>query len=106
MKLIATVILNAMLLTGCASHRPVGDAEMLTFITDGQTTRTEILLQLGQPSASFEAERILTYRIGGDERRGYFVRELQMSWSETNYSLVLVFGPDSILQSHSLIRVR
>ena len=105
-KLVAAVLLMIVLASGCMGQKIVGNPELLTFIADGQTTRTEILLQLGQPSASLESERILTYRLGGDTQQGYFVRETQRSWSETNYSLVLVFGPDGLLQQHSLVRVR
>jgi hypothetical protein len=83
-----------------------GDTELLSFIEDSKTYRSEILLQLGQPSISIESDRILTYRLGGDEQKGYFIRESQLSWAETKYSLVLVFNPKGILEKHSLVRVQ
>ena len=105
-KFFTVIFLINLLVTGCVGQKVIGNSELLEFITDGQTTRTEIILKLGQPSASFESEGILTYRIGGYMQNGYFVRENQQSWSQVNQSLVLVFGVDGILQTHSLVRIR
>jgi hypothetical protein len=94
------------LLAGCAIGVQVGDPTLLDFLNDGQTTRTEVILNLGQPSATFENERIQTYRIGGDGESGYFVRGASGTWYETNFSLVLVYDADGTLQSHSLVKIR
>lgn len=91
---------------GCATGAQQGDSGLLDFIKDGQTTRTEVILSLGQPSATFENERIHTYRIGGDRDSGYFVRDAPGTWQNTSFSLVLVFGDDGTLQSHSLVKIR
>ena len=98
--------LTGILLTGCASQGLQGNPTLLDFISDGKTNRTEVLLKLGQPSAEFESEQVLTYRIGGDATRGYYVREAPETWSQTKYSLVLVFGADGIVKSHALVPVR
>lgn len=95
-----------LLLAGCATGAQLGDSTLLDFINDGQTTRTEVILSLGQPSATFENERIHTYRIGGDGESGYFVRDTPGTWYETSFSLVLVYGADGTLQSHSQVKIR
>jgi hypothetical protein len=46
------------------------------FLSDGKTTRTEAIITLGQPTGRFEAEKILTFRLGFEPRNnGYFVVE-------------------------------
>jgi hypothetical protein len=104
-KNIAICVLAVVLTVACATQENRGDPALLEFITIGQTTRTEVVLRLGKPSASFEDERILTYRIGGDSSNGYFVRDAAGSWYETSYSLVLVFGSGGVLENQSLVRV-
>lgn len=106
MKTYAILVLVGFLSVSCASQKQQGDPTLLNFITDGQTTRSEVLLRLGQPAASFESERVLTYRISGDTASGYSVRDAPGTWSETNYSLVLLFQPSGILEAHSLVPVR
>lgn len=52
-----------LLLNGCATAPPLrGHADLLNFITDGKTTKGEVLNSLGQPSGQFESEKILSYR--------------------------------------------
>ena len=105
MKNIAICVLTVVLTVACATQENRGDTTLLEFMTFGQTTRTEVLLHLGTPSGSFENERILTYRIGGDSSKGYFVRDAAATWHETSYSLVLVFDSDGVLENQSLVRV-
>ena len=103
----ALVCLLAMLVsTSCATPRQHGNLALLDFIIDGETSRAKVILNLGQPSATFEDEHILTYRIGGSRETGYFVRDAPGTWYETSFSLVLVFDADSTLQSHSMVKVR
>ena len=104
-KSIVTSFLAGVLMAGCAAQEDRGDTMLLEFIATGQTTRTDVLLRLGIPSASFENERILTYRIGGDSSKGFFVRDAAGTWYETSYSLVLVFDSNSVLENQSLVRV-
>ncbi len=95
-----------LLLYACATNAPVADPQLLDFIQDGTTTRDEILLNLGQPSAVFQDEAILTYRIGED-KRGYFIEVPSVSdWQFVRYSLVLVFDAKGTLQRHNLVSVR
>ena len=105
-KIVIAVVLVNLLLLGCMAVKNINSATLLEFIDEGQTSRTDVILKLGEPSASLESGRILTYRIGGDAQEGYFIRETKSSWSNTNYSLVFVFDAQGILQSHSLVRVR
>lgn len=104
-RIIIAFVLVIYLLLGCTGLKTYGNTTLLEFINDGQTTRTDVIMKLGEPSASLETGRILTYRIGGDAHTGYFLRELKSSWSDTNYSLVFVFDTQGILQSHSLVPV-
>lgn len=66
----------------------------------------EVLLNLGEPSATFEKGRILTYRIGADNARGYFLLGRQQQWVITRYSLVLVFDENGFLKKHALVQIR
>jgi hypothetical protein len=98
--------LASLLTIACAAPETQGDTALLTFIADGETTRTEAVLHLGQPSASFENDRILTWRLHGDDQAGYFISDDPGTWNEVRYSLVLVFGSDGVLETHSKVAVK
>jgi hypothetical protein len=106
MRFVAVASLLAILLTACGSQAQRGDTALLDFIVDGETLRSDVVLTLGQPSASFEDDAILTYRIGGNEKQGYFVRGENGTWNDTRFSLVLLFDDDGKLTTHSMVRVR
>jgi hypothetical protein len=83
------------------------DPQLLEFLRDGGTTRDEVLLKLGQPSATLQAEKVLTYRIGGSAEHGYVVAIPQHdSWQIVTHSLVLIFDANGTLEKHSLVPVR
>ena len=110
-KLALAAILIAALLAGCATP-PNAWKDLLAFLEAGRTTREEVLLRLGQPSGSFEQERVLTYRIGQYGEQGYFIISPKVvlpaqgaSWQNVNFSLVIVFDEQGRLQRHELIRV-
>lgn len=116
--LIHGLVLGMAVLVGCAPPllRQAAPAEIhtgrLTFLTDGQTTREEVLLALGTPNGHFEGDRILTYALiktasgewwtlGGrnpDRVKNQFVYE-----GRSICSLVLIFGADGRLTRHSLV---
>lgn len=100
----------ALLLAGCTTGPviPGASRDLLEFLRDGSTTREEIVLRLGQPSASFEGDRILTYRIGKHEKQGYYpiVPNQLMPWQYVRHSLVLVFDDAGVLEKHSLVAVQ
>ena len=102
------------LLTGCATTESLrGRSDLLDFLADGRTTREEVLLKLGQPSAQFQHENILTYRLNIESKNhGYYVvgrgapTEFGWSaWSGVKYSLVLVLDEAGVLRRHSLVEV-
>jgi hypothetical protein len=109
-----------MLLSGCVPHArppeptPLLQSRWLPYLEDGRTTKEEVLLKLGIPSAQFEGERILTYRLALNDETGFMTvpRELDPEdrdvsrWVNAQYSLVLVFDAQRVLQRHSLLKVR
>ncbi|HJV22849.1 MAG TPA: hypothetical protein VJ570_09130 [Holophagaceae bacterium] len=88
------------------------EAGTLSFLQDGRTTRQEVLLRLGTPISTFEGERILTYDFvrmsdGGWHRVGVTATsDWRFGYVPGACSLVLVFGPEGVLQRHSLVRDR
>jgi hypothetical protein len=103
--------LIAALLAGCAMP-PNARTDLLAFLETAKTTREEAILKLGQPSGSFEQDRILTYRIGQYREEGYFVISQKVilpgqgaSWKNVRFSLVLVFDEAGRLRKHELVRV-
>lgn len=101
----AGVLLLLPLLSGCATTRVLADKTLLDFLEDGKTSKQVAVIRLGQPSATFEGERIVTYRIGSD-KKGYFLRAGPDGWARTKFSLVLMFDENNVLQKHSLVEVR
>lgn len=85
--------------------------DRLAFLTDGKTTREEVLLHLGTPSARFEGSRILTYAYvrtssGAWMRAGRSLDGAEKRFvyrSHRSCNLVLVFGADGLLARHSLV---
>lgn len=101
-------LLASVVLGGCVTPIPGARQDLLRFLETGRTSREEVLMQLGQPSGSFEQERILTYRIGQDDKQGFYLvtpKALQ-PWQAVRFSLVLVFDADGRLQKQSLVRVQ
>jgi hypothetical protein len=96
------------LCVGCVTPpQPPANPRLLDFLQDGTTSKETVLLQLGQPSAQFESGRILTYRIGLEKDRGYFLRETgATNWLDLKFSLVLVFDGRDLLQRHAMVEVR
>ena len=108
------------ILTSCATpHVQSSDAqllfksELLGFIQDGITTREEVMLKLGIPSAQFEGEIILTYQLRVDKSGNWHLVAPQISkitgfreWREETCSLVLVFDDDGVLRKHSLVEAK
>jgi hypothetical protein len=106
-KLSVLVLFSFCVLAGCVTLPPVPtDKNLLNDVVTPGISRESILLKLGEPSASFESGRILTYRIGEDNDHGYFLMDRLVRWTNTKYSLVLVFDEKGTLTKHSLIPVR
>jgi hypothetical protein len=112
-------LLILLLVSGCAETKlhTVDDSmlqQQLAPLEDGKTTKQEILLKFGIPSAQFEGERIFTYRLRFNQEENRFevaAREVDRrdprfaQWGWTEYNLVLVFDEKHILQKHSMLRI-
>lgn len=74
------------------------------FLRTGATTREEVLERLGQPSAEFDRDRMLTYRFYKN-RLGKLVPPAQASDSPgaSEYTLVLSFDDRGLLSRHALV---
>lgn len=94
----------AVFLAACVSA-PIGQGGLLDFIQDGQTTKEDVLLRLGEPNALYEDARILTYRLSQDEK-GWILLGPTKGWSEAFVNLVLVFDSQGVLRRHSQVKVR
>jgi hypothetical protein len=106
----------SMAIVSCASVPISGKKDLLGFMEVGQTTRQDVYLHFGDPSAQYEeGSRIVTYRIGEDEG-GLFVRAGQWdqgsdgaaraNWTGVRYSLVLAFDETGMLRRQSLVKIR
>jgi len=94
----------------CAPALPEikGDKTLLDFLNAG-LTREAILMELGTPSASFEGDRIFTYRIAGNEDNGYLLSDRHAvygNWGLAAHSLVLVFDGNGELERYKLVKVQ
>lgn len=107
LRLWLALLLLALGLAGCATTIVGADPNLLKFIEDGITTRQQVMLTLGQPSAIFRQEQILTYRIGEDPKQGLFIVNPSATepWARVRYSLVLVFDDQGTLRKHSVVPV-
>jgi len=94
-------------LAGCATTSMIADKTLLDFLENGKTSKQMVILKLGQPSGTFEGEKIVTYRMGSDEK-GYLLLDRQAGapWTGTKFSLVLIFDENNVLQKHSMVPVR
>lgn len=102
----ATTIIGVLLGAGCSDVVPVDEqtlSEAFPFIRDGRTKKQEVLGRLGAPDNQYESGRIITYLAGMDDRSGHWRVGL---YFRARYTLVLVFGPDDLLERHSLVRER
>ena len=105
-RLIAAVLILSVApgLAGCAGPAPRGQKGILDFLQDGTTTKQEITLHLGAPGATYEKDRILTYRLGRDEA-GYYALPNKTDWSGVCSNLILALGDNGVLRRHSLLQV-
>jgi hypothetical protein len=114
---LAMVLAFGLLATGCATPKVqpadpqlIFTSDLLSFLQDGVTTREEVVLKLGLPSAQIEGERILLYQLRTDEDGKWHLVAPRWNaptglraWSEGTMSLVLVFGENGVLRKHSLV---
>jgi len=111
--IIVSVVLISMTV-GCATPRiqPV-DPQMflsteMAFIKDGVTTREEVSLKQGVPTAQLEGDRILMYQFRADSNGKWQLvspkfRGNLRDWERGTMSLVLVFEGGGVLKKHSTV---
>jgi hypothetical protein len=104
-KQTTVLLLLGILLSACAMSPPLGRADLLGFIQDGQTTREDTYLHLGEPSGLYEDGRIMSFRLGEDNG-GYFPIGKASGFSGVRFSLIMVFSEAGILARHALVQVK
>lgn len=112
-----SALLATILAIGCATPKvqpadPQGlfTSDLLSFLVDGATTREQVVLKLGIPSAQVEGEKILMYQLKVDEKGNWHLVAPRWNtgtglraWNPGTASLVLVFGNDGVLRKHNLV---
>ena len=102
---IAFLTVCAFIAAGCATPniKPADPqllftSGLLNFLQDGTTTREEVVLKLGVPSAQIEGDRILMYQLKTDKLGNWGLIAPQWNaaagmrtWSGGTGSLVLIF---------------
>lgn len=115
--LIVTAMSLMILAAGCATPKiqPADPqllfkSDLLSFVRDDVTTREEVVLKLGTPSAQIEGDKILMYQLKVDEDGKWHLVAPQWNtyiglrtWDPGTCSLVLIFGYDGVLHKHSLV---
>jgi hypothetical protein len=81
------------------------DPNLLGFLDHAPVTRADVVKVLGPPSAVFEQDNVLTYRLR-ENKTGYSLVPPNGGWEGVNYDLVLAFGVDGELRQHSLVVIR
>jgi hypothetical protein len=84
---------------------PSDSAGSLPFLAAGTTKRQEITALLGEPSARYSSDGIVTYRLQANAG-AYRSVARQFEWHPATHSLVLQFDEHGVLLRHALIRVR
>jgi len=98
----------ALVCEGCATPQS-GKNDLLMFLDNQAVTRAEVLAHLGEPSASFEHSRVLTYRLSRD-KGGYYVHRISVDpassgWDEIQSDLVVLLDEQNVVQRFHLIQI-
>ena len=127
---LAWCLFAALVLSSCATdlretNRRLAETR-LSFLENGKTTQRDVIEQLGRPSARFQRDTILTYKLrldpdeagavrlssvtGWPPPSGYSPSDLKAIFDSGEgageYHLVLVFGSDGLLQRYRLLKIR
>ena len=107
-KLFLLLAMVAPTISGCATTEETGDKRLLDFLVNGQTTKQEMILALGQPSGVYENESVYTYRLAGNSSTGFKPSKSfsPCGWHDISYSLVVIFDDQDVLKRHSLVSVQ
>ncbi len=89
------------LLAGCASVPHKVD---LDFLEQPSVTRDQVESQWGPPSATFEDDLVLSYRLS-QKKTGYVLAQQcqYCKWKGVSNDLILAFDDTGILKQHRLI---
>lgn len=105
------------ILSGCTTDNfPINPKysiqEQYEFIQNGEVSREEIVMRLGNPSNVLEKGRILTFQLVQHEDgnwyphvASWFTDKNIRKWQGRTCSLVLIFGENGILERHNIIDV-
>jgi len=107
----------ASLLAACATETvksvapaSLPEVRVLAFLRDDETTREDVLLRLGVPTAQLEGDRILMYQLNTDAKGRWYLSAPEWNaatgmrtWRSGTASLVLVFDDAGVLRRHSLV---
>ena len=92
---------------------PSGNKDLLTFLNHDPVTKQEVLAHLGEASATFEKNCVLTYRLKSDKGglsiqppTSRHIAYHNAGWDGVDYELVLVFDENGVLQRHNLVSIR
>jgi hypothetical protein len=110
---LAAIYLPLLLAVTACATKPSGNKDLLTFLNHDPVTKQEVLAHLGEASATFENNRVLTYRLRSD-KGGFSIQPAtsrnvayrNAGWDGVNYDLVLVFDENGVLQRHNLVSIR
>jgi hypothetical protein len=119
---IGLVLACSFLIVGCATVvaplEPQLVSERLPFIQDGKTSKEEVLSRLGEPANRYEGGRILTYEMCPDfylkgplrlrdtrptDKTGQALPGAARCSLDRINNLILVFGPDDLVERHSVV---
>jgi len=117
-------LIAAIMIAGCSTVtqlEPQLVSEMLPFIRDGKTSKEEIPSRLGVPDHRYEGGKILTYKMCEDispegllrlsntrptDEKGEVILGALNCSPEHTENLILLFGPDDLVERHSLVLVK
>ena len=116
----ATFLVCLAAMAGCSQGGLTGpvDAEqeglqLPLSLEPGKTKKEDVLLAFGPPSAKFEGERILSYRLRRSGDKLIIVPPIQdpgepaySTWANADHNLMLVFDGEQVLRRSSLLRMR
>jgi len=101
-------LLLLLTLAGCVTTSSGSRGDLLVFLNQEPVTRQDVMAHLGEPNATFEHDRVFTYRLRSD-KGGFVVQQTDphvTGWEDVRYDLVLVFNENGFLQHHNLVTVR
>lgn len=103
------------MLGGCAAHPKaltLDEARTALGVQAQTTTREELLVRFGKPSATFENGQLVTYRLRVDDRSGFSSVgpaggvDGNQGWGGVHYSLVVLLDPGGRVREYNLVPVR